>query len=638
MDIEIISRFKSMLDADGLYIDAFAKSLRKYETDVHPLWIECIVLLTDEELEPIRPFATTRSGSYKFYRRSRGLELRQAMNFVMQSFFDMEEPRFHRIIYPRCSKKTSCGIEAYGNCVMAEYIEQRIRLEDLAGRAQAFDFKVLCAQELGYLRSSELLDNPVHQTSMFRSIIDFLQRNNLTFPVDDFLTIPNRVEDQRDLIMDSRFYPARSDLRAFCKDRNLLRHLTGCCLHQLILPKNKEMRQGLQRESIIPTFDKDLLNMSLPRREGYTTLLGLGDISNFTGSAANAWVMLLCMALHLDSDLPGWRKSPNMFCVGGSFLYATWRDLIVIYLYTTVGMPCFVEADPTPQYLGGGFLGVAGNITVGLLYLSMILEDVVRYWRGKTLGIRAQAGGDDCGVGVTARKERAWEVMDYCKFVLRKYVGYLKAWDVVDLETIEDGEIIPGVLFCRKPVRLIKTRDWYVLKGIRSIPIPESLTPAGYIRSPPEQLEAWNDLHRDLLRFDLKEPGFELMSDTIRELFLHRYPRCNPPCFTTRIKILKPEARLNHESGYLMTDTAWIVITSYSDLHFQGREYLTTVPERIQHALVRGDLMLHDAIVGRNSRTILTTKKQNITYSELNVTYVGIRPDSRLLNTLLELY
>lgn len=621
-----------MRQGSGMYINAFSKSLRKYKTMLYPAWAECMFVYGELRIGYIPRIISSRS--YSFVAKSRGMDTRQSLNFVMQSFFDQEEPTFNQIIHLNCSTRTTCGVTSMGELDMETLICRRLERPKIEGTAAVVDFRELCSQELGHDIVQDVLREDFKKSSTVIAIVSFLENNDLSFPCDEFVTVPSRAFPQPDLIMDSKYYPARNDLRAYCKDRNLLRHLSGCCLHRLILPADKSTRQALHREQVLPSAEKDLLRMRIPIVPGHSSLLGLSDISNFTGSAANAWCMLLSMSLWLSAEGFGDRKAPNVFAVKENLFKATWKDILAIYLYLTVGVPCYVGESQSYEYLPGGFLGVSGNITIGLLFLSLVLENIKRYWKGHA-HVQCQAGGDDCAIGVVAEPNTAMEVLDFAKYQLSSYVGHIKEWIIVDLSTVHDGDVIRGGRFCKKRIRVRVFPGYYEICGEPSIPIPEALVSNEKIRKVKDQLEMWRNFDLDLDRYVSKMPQHIRIADTLRAYYLHLYPSCQPPRRVVSVKTLKPHVRMAYNDGYWVTLAAQRIIESYNTVYVDGRSYLNDPRSRIRLALSQGLLRIYEIETELHVKRIVAVETEKVFIKQEEVIFTGLEVDRQLLNKLV---
>lgn len=630
---EVIQRLAAMNEESNLSIDAIQKSLRCYETAIHPLLKERLHLLSqvDDDLSSL-----SRSSSYSFYADTpwKGNNL---MNYLLQSFFDQEVPEFTDIIYLRCSKKTS-RVTGARRISMESYIWKRLR-DHYSEYGRPISLVELARTEFGGDITSDLFGQDYKDSTLAKAIHSFMVLNDYHFPVDKFLHVPGRKEvvPVTDLEMDTRYYPARMDNRAFCKDRNLMRHLSGCCLHRLILPQDVNLRRHLHRNNIIPSDEKDMLDVTLRVSPGTTSVLILGDVSNFTGSAANAWVLLHVIALQL-SERGLWDKSPNLFSVKGTFLTATWRDIIITYLYTTVGMPCYIPGNADQFYLPGGYLGVAANITVGLLYLAMVLNNLRILLSAELRDILTQAGGDDFCFAINGDEVSCEKATDVIRQHIINYVGKLKEFRVIRLDEVCDGPL-ERARFCRKQVCVKRLDGCTRIYTERTVPIPESMLRNGYVKDHKLKVSAWHNLHYALAEYEKYHPENSLVSGTLRKFFFCIYPELWPPRIRRVTKSLSITADMVTTGEWCLTRKALDRVATYDTICIDETYYLDEVRTRINHGLRIGDLLYvtvptsygqtKRVIIGKNSSVLRATE-----YEET----IGIVFDPVLLADLVKMY
>lgn len=631
MQDEILRKLTSLEEATGLAINAFEKSLRAYRTKLHPLLKERLVVLgdTQDDLSDI-----TETSSYQYSNTDEAFTGAQYSNYVFQSFFDHEEPEFGEIIYIKCSKKTT-GPQNQGKLTMDKIIERKLRQSRES--VEIGTLRDLCFVELGDEQATDLLQEDYKSTTLCKSIENFLRENHYVFPANRYVQVAGRRLPE-DLEMDSKFYPTRNDDRAYCKDRNTLRHLTGCCLHRLFLPKSVSTRENLQRNSVVPAHRKDHVDITIPRRPGRLHRLTLSDISNFTGSNGNSWAMLHCMALQLSQG-GAWSKMHNVFCVRGAFFRATWKEIITIYLYHVVGVPCKLPGSGGLGFLPGGFLGVAANITIGLVMLSVILENLKRLLRKELDFVHCQAGGDDNFFVLVGIEDDVEESTDMIRRHLKDYVGHIKEFQVIDLEDLEPG-LIKGARYCKKELWLERGDTYYRVRSLPSIPIPESLSTGGYVTDIPSQLIAWRSLHLDLARWVDEHPfDVRVYADTIRARFLEIYPNCAPPLHTERIKVIAPYAKWEVIEGIKITKGALDRIGSYRDVATDDQTYLNSFRERVRHALVLGDCREISGQINGLEMTLVVSKngKPPVQIHETKY-HVGLIYDEELLRSINNVY
>lgn len=597
-----------MIDETALHSDSFMKSLRAYTTLLNPLLLERLTTLTRSAEDDFSE--VTETTSYQFQATSEGFAGNALMNYIFQPLFDHETPKFQKVIYLKCSTRTRVMGDNDKLVAMKTHIQRAIRLNTTDEEPCPTFFK-LCEHFLGEDVPQALLNRPFEETVLYSSIIQFFRQHGNSFPYDHRVSIPGRTV-ARDILMKSKYYPNRNDLRAFCMDLNPIRHLTGCCLHRLLLPKDMEVRCKLARNKVVPAQDKDKLDLVVPRLPGATHRLILVDISNFTGSAANSWAMIFIMILELDKG-GNWNKPNNVFGVGQHTFQAKWKELLIVYLYLTVGYPCFIDDETAPHYLPGGFLGVAGNITIGLVYLAVVLENFERSWRGVLHFVRTQAGGDDTGIYLCGESDMVEEATVALRFALENYVGHLKNFEVIDLNTMPWG-VMNDATFCKKRVCLYGDDRHYRLVTEVTVPIPSCLIPAGRLTDSEQIQEAWKNLVHETKDYRNKTGNAEI-ADSIRMFFLGVYPEIFPPMLTKIRRIAHDKANWEKIDGQYITQRAYTHLSVYNSFVVDNVSYLDDFRAKLDHGLASGSLRLF-----------------RLTYCSLPTTVVGMAHEKNICN------
>lgn len=626
----VLGQFTKMLEGKGMLKESVEKSLRKYDTRVHPLFKERLeaygVLRNDGD-------SLTTTTSYSYYKTDQGFAGNRLMNYIFQSMFDQEEPEWGgNVIYVSASTKTIEDARSEGD-VMDRAIKAKVAsLTGLDGSPASF--RNIAADLLGHETVCDLLDNDLRSSSLGRSIDDFIGKYHCTFPNSRYVEIATRkVTD--DLTMTTKYYPGRDDFRAYCRDTNWLRHLCGICLHKLLLPADMKMRERLEREEVIPAKDKDLLDLRLPYpRANEVALLILGDVSNFTGSLGNSWIMLYCMALQLSQG-GTWTKRPNLYSVGGSLFTATWYELIVVYLYLNVGYPAFIQELNSYEFLPGGFLGVAANITIGLLFLSVTLQNLKLILSRWCRVVKAQAGGDDFALAIIVQREDRVEATELIREHFVNYVGPLKDFVVVDLMTHQPGRL-EKLTFCKKWIQLEFGSTAIQLKGFDNPPIIKALLPASRL-SEGEALEQWYSYDKNLETWE-SVYGQPQQCDTMRKLFAFTYPNVQP---LQRRQVIT-RLPLNYEvlacERRFITKRAYNVACRVEDVTVGDLTYLSSLSEKASHCLKSNRLTLRK--VERHGVAVdLILCKSEVRYLHRSesFSYVGLDDDVQLTNKLLTL-
>jgi hypothetical protein len=230
------------------------------------------------------------------------------------------------------------------------------------------------------------------------------------------------------------------------------------------------------------------------------------------------------MALDSQTAL---RNKYNFYGFGPNLLIGSWHEILALYLYLTVGYPCYVESLDEYHTLPGGFLGVNANITTSLLCLAIILKYIRSRGRQQGLDVHCQAGGDDSAFVVHGPESTVNQFISSIKEDMTRYVGQLKEFTVIDLADHPDG-IVPDASFCKKRITLKRLHGLYQLRGEHSCPLHQSLLPGCDLTSIKSQCEAWYELDIGLLNYEKRFPEQFKLFDSLRAAFLDKYPKVRP--------------------------------------------------------------------------------------------------------------
>lgn len=620
----ILSRVQSMSDSLGMEVDACSKSLRGYSTHCHPLFRERIMVHYPVLGQPKLIAGTT----FKYTAKGvDGYKGNTTSNFLLQPFYEQEveqEEEAH-VIYPRISHKTVVQ-DTFEEASMSDHV-----LSWVTGLSHEgwVSMRRLADADLGTTITDNLL-NDFLNSSFSQQVIGYLMSNHWSFPAHTPLIIKGRAVTD-DLRMRTKYYPARDDNRAYCADSNRLRQLVGACLNRMIVPKSMIIRKRLHSSRIVRAEDKDILSLSIPMstHDDDMSVLLLGDISNFTGSLGNSWLMLYCMALDTQGDL---RNKYNLFAVGDTIILVNWHELIALYLYLTVHYPCYVEELDEYFTLPGGFLGVNANITTGLHCLSLVMTHICYVEQQYAVNIHAQAGGDDFAFVIQGHKCKVEKAIDSIKRTMTNYVGLLKEFKIVNLGTTGEG-VVPDSVFCRKRIIHEISHGKHILRGEESCPIHHSILPGSDLLRFSDQLRAWTEMDLSLLRYEDHYPAMFRVTGSLRRVFLDKYPNIKPLRVHTE-RICKNE-KLQRVGGKLITKTALKIIDGIGVRAWASYICLQTYESKLRHALSLGLIIQRD-VVYHGDKVLLTlgTTEEGCLSSHQHRSEVGIFVDVYFLNTL----
>lgn len=556
------------------------KSLRKYSTAVFPplrerwdYWFH-----TGQRKREV-----LQSNSYEWLKGNVDNWAPNAMmSTMLQSMYDYDEPEFGRAIEVKVSATTFVDGLSVRELVKDELNALCARLGKIPTLSD------LATSILGWSVVFDLFKD-VKASHLFQGINDLFKGTNFSFPATSRVKIDGR-RIKPDLIMCVKYYPNRDDNRAYCKDLNLLRSLAGAALQRLILPKSMRQRRNLDWvQRVCPARNKDKLNIRVSASSEKVHLAVIIDISNFTGSAANAWLMLSCMALELaHGKIRG--KPANLYCCDGVHFTATLVEVLVLYLYTTVGYPCQVEATSEYRTLPGGFLGVNANISVALLFYSILLLWLSRNRPNYIHYMKSQAGGDDVFILLKISRKNAELARMWLHKNLTNYVGYVKELNTFIVEDSTQTKVVDGIKFCRKRVGVTKQDTYYNIKSEPAVPLNEVITSETIPSKPQAQQKLWETARHELSNFARENVGYEWMTDSLLSIVASRLPRANITRTISAYAETDLELQLV-EARYCSVNSINLA-TSVPPIFHLSNIYYGSVEQSIQFLLARGQLVM----------------------------------------------
>lgn len=626
MDVHFLKRLGVMCDGFGLEVDACAKSLRGYQTSVHYLFMERLSRFYSQ----MDATKSIQGKTFKYQLSRTTLSGSNVMNYLLSSFYlqESKEENEEFVIYPKISNKTSMKDEDE-HISVSDYAIQL--LQDLSYEGTV-SLRSVANSVLGIPVSDNLLMD--YQDSVLsQAIYGFLHQNSWTFPASRSLVVPGRVIRQ-DLVMKVKYYPARDDNRAYCQDQHVLRQIVGACLNRLVVPRSKQLRNQVASSEMYNRDDKDILDLYLPvsTRANESSFLVLLDISNFTGSLGNSWLMLHCMALDTQHNL---RNKYNFYGFGDTLLVAGWHEILVLYLYLTVGYPCYVDDLDETHTLPGGFLGVNANITTGLLCLALFLKDLRSIGRAMGLTVHCQIGGDDSAVAIQGNRKKAEVFIRMVYESMNNYVGLTKEFHVINLDECQTG-LMGDYTFCRKRIIHVRAGNKHILRGEVSCPIHYSILPGSELYSITDQVKAWYELDLALLNYEKVNPDAYRKIDCLRAAFALKYPRVN----LTRSKgtSVYLEGEFIMHEGKLLTKSALSAVGTIERRQVGTLFAFQGFGSKLSHALHIGLVIVRKVLIrGEVTSAYLHESEEAKVQRSITVETVSLQPDEAFLSRILKL-
>lgn len=578
-------------------LEAEEKSLRKYQTYVFGPYRE----RWDYWYQTgSRKRDVTSSTSYEFLvNHGEKWYPSSMMNWILQCIYDYDEPRYCGVIEVKVSNTTfrSCG-RSMRELVKEDLIEIGNSIRRLPS---VLDY---ATKLLGWNIVQDLFSD-VKASKLMTSINEFLQEHNFAFPADAYIKIEGRIL-RKDLIMGVKYYPNRDDNRAYCKDVNKLRTLVGAALQRLILPRNMKQRRNLHYVAeVVPAKNKDQINHRIKKADGYVHLATIIDISNFTGSASNAWLMLAIVAIELaHGKITG--KHDNIYCCDGAHFQASALEVIVLYLYLTVGYPCTLHATDEFRNLPGGFLGVNANICVAMLFYANMLSWMSRNRTRQIRYMKSQAGGDDVYILTKIKREDVLSTKIWLRENLSKYVGNIKELNSFIVEDSCDGVVVEGFKFCRKRIQVIEEPHHYVVKSEPAIPLNELLTMTDIPKKPTAQENLMRTVTTELRTFEKDHPEYFELTDALMVIASSKLPYATPKKVITQFY----ESNLDfvQVGGRFCTPESVKQSNLVSPVFHLNNVYYGTVEQSINYLLCRGSLTIQRVSIGGDIQRVVMTE------------------------------
>lgn len=600
-----LEKLKIRMKQEKLGTDAVSKSLRCYDTVVHPILLERLSIFWPD-LDKVQ---NKEGNSFTYATDYAGMNGSVFMNYCFQSFYDQEPQEWVDVVYPRTSTRTCVQIsDSKGQDMRSELTEW---LKSYSTKEnKVVSLRQLIGDELGHDVTNNLLDDFRH-SDLALSIESLLKENHYRIPCDRYVKVASR-HLPSDLYMKTKYYSSRDDFRAYCTDHNRLRSLIASCLNRMIAPKSMRTRKRLHTAKILRPEKKDYIDLRIATHtcdDNYSTFLVLADISNFTGSFGNSWLMIFIMAMEISAN-ERLKDRYQLMSIGSQLFEVSWKELLVMYLYLTVGVPCYVSEQSKFGYLSGGFLGVGGNMAIGLLALCWVLEDCMKRLRKDCMYSTYQAAGDDIAIAITCHRDVIDDITDVIRRELTEYVGQVKEFQIIDLLNV-NSYILEGACFCKKRIRCVRRERYIHLTAEPSVPLPDSLFPDHTITRFDLQVDAWHELDNSLREFESEMPGLEVLADSLRFLFIGKYPDVLPRRTHTR-KFLTVHHKVLHTGAfYPVTDIALEKVELVPTVEYRGIVALEDLESKLRHALICNILtmVIVTDLEGNKAKVIMTPRE-----------------------------
>lgn len=274
--------------------------------------------------------------------------------------------------------------------------------------------------------------------------------------IEEIRSLPNKYVRPTKLRLQTKTYIARADIRAYYVDKDPVRHLAASIV-QSFLQGPKGYLQGFNAiNAVLPPIAKNMVDWKVKLENQEVLHLVTGDLSSFTNSNVNTWVMALAIYHTLKLESLEKFEKPILANVSGNVLEFSISDVLRSFLFLTVGATARVgeETFVAP----GGYLGVKANMRLTCLSFVACLRELeikVRHMFDVTL--LSQIGGDDFLLGLIGNPDRVARAMEFIRGYISCHVGSLKEFSLFTVSEQPDIDGHTDLIFCKKD--LVTSRD-----------------------------------------------------------------------------------------------------------------------------------------------------------------------------------
>jgi len=250
-----------------------------------------------------------------------------------------------------------------------------------------------------------------------------------------------------------RTYIRRGEIRAYVTCNDPCLSLVGSALHSILYLRNSEFRS-------MPPFcdtsphNKHLLFLEFSHPATCELTLLFGDISSFTASLKNAWIVLIATIEVLEEE-----NNEGYFVadVGGSLLQCELIELLRNFLFLASAVEVRHELETFVSV--GGMLGVSGIDDLFKVTYSLFLRCICRRLKSCVSCI-PRCGGDDFLIRLLTRLDSPLSrgaAITYLYTEIGKYMGQIKNFP--SLTIAHDSDTVTDLTFCQKQIRIISRSD-----------------------------------------------------------------------------------------------------------------------------------------------------------------------------------
>lgn len=443
-----------------------------------------------------------------------------------------------------------------------------------------------------------------------------------------FSDVTNRFRERYprpgNLTLRTRFYPNRADYRAFYVDDSVERQIAGAILQTTMYPRSY-LRPHCSWEEVLPHKNKNVLFLDVVYPKGHACFLVLGDLSGFTATNLNSWVMLVFLALHYEFDISlRHLDRPFVVLINEEPLETTVLEAIHLYLYMVVFAELHEDRSSKPFYTMGGCLGVNANIFLTLLAFTITINRLAEKFP-RTVRFYRQLGGDDFAFVLIGPVEDVLEARRILENDINRHSGSIKDFRTFFLSDRPFGVTRIRSQFCKKELSVWKTAESdsthrLILKTVSGLPFMRQLLNPHPMPAVKEVREFLSSAWDACSKIESSE-AFSIMV----YLYSHLKPdafRCDSyvaGLFLTAGCTLDGAPHLSRESRELANN-----VGPFTDS--QGIRYRTSLIEKLTHLLIQQQIMVRDVYCSGCQQMVkcYSAKKERVAWWSITRPWVDL--------------
>lgn len=298
---------------------------------------------------------------------------------------------------------------------------------------------------------AEAMSGPICQNLYVRDLLNVLSGDAIPSKADWDAFLGSWTENQP-VQLKSRLDPNVGEPRAFAVDKSATRSLVGSILHSLLHQKRTEPHLLPPYSTNSPPVGKHLITATYDIKAENELTLAFVDISSFTASFKNIWVVLINTIHVLEQS---GNDEPLVVDVNGSLLET--RKIEVLRLFLRLASGVKVEYDGTWSISLGGMLGISGIDTLAKVVYALIIDQLTEFYRRGLQGLYSRVGGDDIILFTISKKTKphaARETILAVTSEIREVVGAIKDQDCMFRIPYNFDGYAPYP-FCKKELRIV---------------------------------------------------------------------------------------------------------------------------------------------------------------------------------------